>query len=156
MDGCIERDVIDVYPPREIECTAGDLEMAISILEEYIKIKEKLSPGDKVYKTKDYLYYKDLESAPAGEFRRFPLDFKVYAYPGSKLVIDAEGFGNHKVGLAVRIIREQRIQQAQVNGCLLGFREYYQRQTGCSVVSALLFTENATEMFGTIAKRWLR
>jgi len=59
----------------------------------YIKIKEKLSPGDKVYKTKDYLYYKDLESAPAGEFRRFPLDFKVYAYPGSKLVIDAEGFG---------------------------------------------------------------
>ncbi|MBQ3520638.1 MAG: DUF3656 domain-containing protein, partial [Firmicutes bacterium] len=41
----------------------------------------------------DYLYYKDLESAPAGEFRRFPLDFKVYAYPGSKLVIDAEGFG---------------------------------------------------------------
>ncbi|MBR1993628.1 MAG: U32 family peptidase [Firmicutes bacterium] len=59
----------------------------------YIKIKENLSPGDEVYKTKDYLYYKDLESAPAGEFRRFPLDFKVYAYPGSKLVIDAEGFG---------------------------------------------------------------
>ncbi len=58
----------------------------------YIKIKEKLSPGDMVYKTKDYLYYKELESAPAGEFRRFPLDFKVYAYPGSGLVINAEGF----------------------------------------------------------------
>lgn len=42
MEGSIERDVIDVYPPREIDCTAGDLEMAISILEEYIKIKDKL------------------------------------------------------------------------------------------------------------------
>ena len=27
------------------------------------------------------------------EFRRFPLDLKVYAYPGAALVIDAEGFG---------------------------------------------------------------
>lgn len=26
----------------------------------YIKIKEKLSPGDVVYKTKDYLFYKGL------------------------------------------------------------------------------------------------
>ena len=59
----------------------------------YIKIKEKLSPGDMVYKTKDYNYYRELESAPAGEFRRFPLDLKVYAYPDAKLVIDAEGFG---------------------------------------------------------------
>ncbi|MDO4744998.1 MAG: DUF3656 domain-containing protein [Bacillota bacterium] len=59
----------------------------------YIKIKERLSAGDIVYKTKDYLYYKELESALDGEFRRFPLDMKVYAYPGSGLVIDAEGFG---------------------------------------------------------------
>ena len=59
----------------------------------YIKIKEKLSQGDIVYKTKDYNYYKELESTPAGEFRRFPLDFKVYAYPDAKLIIDAEGFG---------------------------------------------------------------
>ena len=60
----------------------------------YIKVKEKLSAGDIVYKTKDYLYYKELESALDGEFRRFPLDFKVYAYPDAKLVIDAEGFGH--------------------------------------------------------------
>lgn len=59
----------------------------------YIKIKEKLDVGDIVYKTKDYLYYKELESALDGEFKRFPLDFKVYAYPDAKLVIDAEGFG---------------------------------------------------------------
>ncbi len=59
----------------------------------YIKIKEKLSAGDIIYKTKDYNYYKELESAPVGEFRRFPLDFKVYAYPDAKLIIDAEGFG---------------------------------------------------------------
>lgn len=58
-----------------------------------IRIKEKLSAGDIVYKTKDYHYYRKLESAPDDEFRRFPLDIKVYAYPGSALVIDAEGFG---------------------------------------------------------------
>lgn len=33
MEGNIERDVMDVYPPRKIECTYGDMEMAISILE---------------------------------------------------------------------------------------------------------------------------
>lgn len=59
----------------------------------YIKIKEKLSIGDIVYKTKDYLYYKELENTLDQEFRRFNLDIKVYAYPGSKLVIDAEGLG---------------------------------------------------------------
>lgn len=61
----------------------------------YIKIKEQLSKGDIVYKTKDYLYYKELENNLDKGFRRFPLDFKVYAYPGSKLVIDAEGLGQH-------------------------------------------------------------
>ena len=59
----------------------------------YIKIKEKLSSGDVVYKTKDYLFYKDLEDNLEKEFRRFRLDLKVYAYPDSKLVIDAEGLG---------------------------------------------------------------
>ena len=59
----------------------------------YIKIKEKLSPGDIVYKTKDYLYYKELETSLDGKFRSFPLDVKVYAYPGAKLVVDAEGLG---------------------------------------------------------------
>ena len=42
MKNVIESDVIEVYPGRELECTEGDLEMAISILEEYIKIKDKL------------------------------------------------------------------------------------------------------------------
>lgn len=59
----------------------------------YIKVKEKLSVGDVVYKTKDYLYYKELENSSGKEYRRFNLNIKVYAYPGSKLVIDAEGLG---------------------------------------------------------------
>ena len=59
----------------------------------YIRIKEKLSAGDIVYKTKDYFYYKRLEATLDKEFKRFDLDLKVYAYPGSKLIIDAEGLG---------------------------------------------------------------
>ncbi len=59
----------------------------------YIRVKEKLSAGDTVYKTKDYKYYKDLEKILDREFRRFDLNMKVYAYPGAKLVIDAEGMG---------------------------------------------------------------
>lgn len=59
----------------------------------YIKIKEKLSKGDLVYKTKDYFYYKELASSFEEEFRRFKLDISVYAYPNSKLIIEAEGLG---------------------------------------------------------------
>ncbi len=61
----------------------------------YIKIKEKISKGDVVYITKDISYYKELESTLDKEFKRFPLDIKVYAYPDSKLIVDAEGFGFH-------------------------------------------------------------
>lgn len=60
----------------------------------YIKIKEKLSKGDKVYITKDYAFYKSLESTMEKEFRRYNLDMAVQAYPGSKLIIEAEGFGH--------------------------------------------------------------
>jgi len=59
----------------------------------YIKIKEKVSKGDIVYITKDYVYYKELNSSMEREFMRFSLDIKVYAYADSKLVIDAEGLG---------------------------------------------------------------
>lgn len=59
----------------------------------YIRIKEKLSKGDVVYKTKDYLFYKALDDRLEGEFRRFPLNMKVYAFPDAHLVIDAEGLG---------------------------------------------------------------
>lgn len=59
----------------------------------YIKIKEKLSTGDLVYISKDYFYYKELESSLEKEFKRFNLDIRVYAYPDSKLIIDAEGLG---------------------------------------------------------------
>jgi len=59
----------------------------------YIKIKEKLSKGDVVYKTKDYLYYKELDASMDKEFRRFDLNLSVYAYPESNLIINAEGLG---------------------------------------------------------------
>lgn len=72
----------------------------------FIRIKEKLSPGDVVYKTKDFLYNKELESALSGEFRRFPLDIRVYAFPGSKLVIDAEGFGLQYLYESPEILQE--------------------------------------------------
>ncbi len=59
----------------------------------YIKIKEKLSKGDLVYITKDYIYYKALEASLDKEFKRFNIDIRVYAYPDSKLIIDAGGLG---------------------------------------------------------------
>lgn len=59
----------------------------------FIKVKEELSDGDIVYKTKDVRYYKELEANLIKEYRHFPLDMKVYAYPDSPLVIDAAGLG---------------------------------------------------------------
>ena len=74
----------------------------------YIKIKEKLSIGDVVYKTKDYQYYKELEASCDKEFRRFPLDVHVYAYPGSKLVVNAEGLGQHFLYESEEILEEAK------------------------------------------------
>ena len=59
----------------------------------YIKIKEKLSKGDLVYISKDYFYYKELESSLEKEFKRFNLNLRVYAFPDSKLIIDGSGLG---------------------------------------------------------------
>ena len=39
-------------------------------------------------------------------FRRFPLDLKVYAYPGAALVIDAEGFGMQYLYESEEILEE--------------------------------------------------
>lgn len=59
----------------------------------YIKVKERLSVGDIIYKTKDYIFHKNLDNNLKKEFKRFILNYKVYAYPNSKLVIEANGFG---------------------------------------------------------------
>lgn len=72
----------------------------------YIKIKEQLSKGDIVYKTKDIQYYKELEANLDKEFRRFPLDLKIYAYPNANLVIDAEGLGGHYLYESEDILEE--------------------------------------------------
>jgi len=61
----------------------------------YIKIKEKISKGDFVYITKNSSYYKELEASLEKEFKRFDLDISVYAYPDSKLIVDAQGLGFH-------------------------------------------------------------
>ena len=72
----------------------------------YIKIKEKMSKGDLVYITKDYLYYKELESSMENEFKRFNLDLKVYACPDSKLIIDGAGLGFHYLYESEEILGE--------------------------------------------------
>lgn len=72
----------------------------------YIKIKEKLSVGDLVYKTKDYFYNKELEASLEKEFKRFDLDIRVYARPDSKLFIDAEGLGFHYFHESEEILSE--------------------------------------------------
>ena len=61
----------------------------------FVKLRERLSIGDAVYKTKDIAFEKELESQLTGEYRRFPLDMTVHAYPGAPLVIDASGLGEH-------------------------------------------------------------
>ena len=50
--------------------------------------------------TRDWMQYLDKE------FRRFPLDLKVYAYPGAALVIDAEGFGMQYLYESEEILEE--------------------------------------------------
>ena len=72
----------------------------------YIKIKEKMSRGDLVYITKDYFYYKELESSLEKEFKRFNLDIRVYAYPDSKLIIDGSGLGFHYLYESEEILGE--------------------------------------------------
>ena len=72
----------------------------------YIKIKEKLSKGDFVYITKDYFYYKELESSLEKEFKRFNLDIRVHAYPDSKLTIDGSGLGFHYLYESEEILGE--------------------------------------------------
>ena len=54
----------------------------------YINVKEDLSIGDKIYKTKDYLFYNEVEKTYPKEFRRFPLDVEVYAYSNNPLIIN--------------------------------------------------------------------
>lgn len=72
----------------------------------YIRIKEKLSTGDIVYKTKDVQYYKTLEESLDGEFRRYPLNIKCYAYVDAPLVIEAEGLGAHYIYESEDVVQE--------------------------------------------------
>ena len=62
----------------------------------YINIKEELAIGDLVYKTKDYLFYNEIEKTYPKEFKRFKLDIEVYAYTNNPLVINCS-YKNHYV-----------------------------------------------------------
>lgn len=59
----------------------------------YIDIKEKLSVGDIVYKTKDIKYCNELESTFPKIFKRIPLDVEVYGGENTSLslVLKADG-----------------------------------------------------------------
>ena len=59
----------------------------------FIRVKERLSAGDAVYKTKDLAYEKELAGLLEGEFRRFPLHIAVHARPGDLLEVEAQGLG---------------------------------------------------------------
>lgn len=72
----------------------------------YIKLKEKLSKGDVVYKTKDVQYEKQLEARLEGEFRRFVLDMAVYAYPGAPLVVTGTCEGHQATHESDEILSE--------------------------------------------------
>ena len=74
----------------------------------YFKAKEKCSVNDTVYITKDYLYYKELETLLEKEFRRFPLDLRVYAYPNASLIIVAEGLGQEYVYESDIVLQEAK------------------------------------------------
>ena len=74
----------------------------------YFKAKEKCAIGDKVYITKDYLYYKELETMLEKEYRKFPLHLRVYAYPQAKLVIMAEGLNQEYVYESEDILEEAK------------------------------------------------
>ncbi|MDE7263206.1 MAG: DUF3656 domain-containing protein [Anaeroplasmataceae bacterium] len=60
----------------------------------YIQIKEELSIGDFVYKTKDYQFYQELDKSYPREFKRFPIDFHISAFAGNPLILYAscEGY----------------------------------------------------------------
>ncbi|MDE5547092.1 MAG: DUF3656 domain-containing protein [Anaeroplasmataceae bacterium] len=55
----------------------------------YIQVKEDLSNGDIVYKTKDYQFYQDLSKTYPKEYKRFKIDFIVSAFAGTPLTIHA-------------------------------------------------------------------
>jgi putative protease len=114
----------------------------------YIKIKEKVSKGDLVYVTKDYSYYKALESSLEKEFKRFNLDLRVYAYPDSKLIIDAEGLGfsylyesEELLGKAINnpTTKEQVIKQfSRLNDTIFELKSVDFEESGAFIPAKLL------------------
>ncbi|MDH8677187.1 U32 family peptidase [Fusibacter bizertensis] len=114
----------------------------------YIKVKEKLSKGDLVYITKDYGYYKTLDASLEKEFKHFPLDVKVYAYPDSKLVIEAKGLGvdylyegEEILGIAINnpTTKEQVIKQfARLGDTIFELNQVEYEEFGAYIPAKLL------------------
>ncbi len=76
----------------------------------YINIKEELSIGDLVYKTKDYLFYQELEKNICKEFRRFEINFNISAFINQKLIITAE-CDNHFVSFESDFVLTEAINK---------------------------------------------
>ena len=76
----------------------------------YIKIKEKLSLGDIVYKTKDYKYHQILEASYPNEFKRQDLNLYVYGDVGYPLSITLE-CGDVSISVESDFILEKAINK---------------------------------------------
>ena len=114
----------------------------------YIKIKEQVSPGDLVYITKNYSYYKELESSLDQEYKRFHLDFKVDAVPDAKLIVDGSGLGFHSsyeseetLGVAINnpTTKEQVIKQlARLNDTIFELHDVEYEERNAYIPAKLL------------------
>ncbi|MDE7095784.1 MAG: DUF3656 domain-containing protein, partial [Anaeroplasmataceae bacterium] len=69
----------------------------------YIQVKEDLSTGDIIYKTKEYSFYQELSKTYPKEFKRFKIDFIVSAFVGTPLTIHAV-CENHQVSYESNMI----------------------------------------------------
>lgn len=114
----------------------------------YIKIKEQVSQGDLVYITKNYSYYKELESSLDQEYKRFHLDFKVDAVPDAKLIVDGSGLGFHSsyeseeiLGVAINnpTTKEQVIKQlARLNDTIFELHDVEYEERNAYIPAKLL------------------
>lgn len=74
----------------------------------FIKIKEALSIGDKVYKTKDYNFNKELEKTFPKEYKRFNLNLYVYGHSNEAMTIECE-CENKKITIQSDFILEKAL-----------------------------------------------
>lgn len=55
----------------------------------FLKLQENLDIGDAIYITKNNEFYQEIEKTYPKEFKRFPIDIKLYAYENAPLIVEA-------------------------------------------------------------------